>query len=83
MNTLNAVVADNNTTLNNQAKTNTPFELGLLANSSSLVKAAPLRLTSCSIEPTVNVLYRRFTDTTSTNNVAIKIDIFSTLFLLN
>ena len=78
MYTLNAVVADNNTTLKNQAKTNTPFWLGLFAPSFSLVKASSLRLTSCSIEPTVKVRYSRLTDTTSTNNAVIKIAVFST-----
>ena len=83
MYTLNAVVADNRTTQKSQAKTNTPFELGLFASSFSLVKASSPRLTSCSIEPNVNVRYSRLTDTTRTNNVAIKIAVFSTLFLLN
>ena len=78
MYTLNAVVADNNTTLKNQAKTNTPLWLGLFASSFSLVKASSLRLTSCSIKPTVNVRYRRLTDTKRTNNAVIKIAVFST-----
>ena len=78
MYTLNAVVADNNTTQKNQAKTNTPLWLGLFASSFSLVKASSPRLTNCSIEPTVKVRYSRLTDTIRTNYVVIKIAVFNT-----